>query len=82
MAHLIPYETDEVQGVGVATTQQAQGQRGNLEHSGKIQLLTKIGILKDGVYASKVHFSAEKSLSGPYMPFGLFFKQCFGSVFF
>jgi hypothetical protein len=32
MAHLISYETDEVQGVGVATTQQAQGQRGNLKH--------------------------------------------------
>ncbi len=35
MAHLIPYETDEVQGVGVATTKQAQGQCGNLKNPGK-----------------------------------------------
>jgi hypothetical protein len=58
MTDLISYETDKVQGVGVAATQQAQGQRGNLKYLGKIQLLTKIGILKDGVvrYASKVPF--------------------------
>ncbi len=67
MANLISYETDEVQGVGVATAQQAQGQRGNLKHLGRNPnywpgqefYLRWTVRFKDAL-------PAEKSLFGPY----------------